>query len=585
MINYSLITFLLPIIYHFYHTELPFPAFLTWWLLVALICFGSRSHSRLIAVAAVPCFWILSYLLDSLSFSLFNLLLHFSIICVAFLPIPRYKPSNQDDINPPSSSTSSALISSSSSPSTTSSISFLVPPVVLSWPWFTRPISFWDLHVSPFNPSLATLRDLWDASDRLILNNPEMLRRFGPKESLASFRQHGLSSFATFLSSPRLSPMGRFLTSLIIPAMMNNRLALLRYYSENMAFLLDNINSNHHSNDDNNNNNNNNDHPLPSSSIKKPIIIIGLPRTGSTLMQRLLACDPDARATLAFEMEVPLPPLQAGADPLKDPRIAAAQTVDSILRRVAPGHLENYQKSHPWVLELPEEEFTYLSCHMALFHLLLVHRDQHTAAYVDWALREDDKGALLAHTRRFLEVLQAHRPPRSHWVLKSPMYSFYPGALLREFPDARVVVTHRDPTAVVPSVARLMASMSLSFYGDYGLDQRQIGRCSLDVWIETCTRVLAHRRAHPQCERQFADVMYDDFIADPVATVRRLYAHFQLPFSQEFEQAMRAHLDSDPRVSHGRHSYSLQEFGLTAQQIVDQAPEYFQTYFPNSINK
>jgi hypothetical protein len=199
--------------------------------------------------------------------------------------------------------------------------------------------------------------------------------------------------------------------------------------------------------------------------------------------------------------------------------------------------------------------------------------------YVQWSLDPVDKQAVLAYTHRYLEMLTAYCPPASHWVLKSPMYSFYPAELLAEFPDVRVVVTHRDPRVVIPSIARLMTSMSVSFYEDYSLDQREIGATSLDVWIQTCTRLLDYRQQHPEHDAQFFDVIYDDFIAHPIPTIRALYQHFDLPFTPAFEEKMQEHLAKDPRVSHGRHSYSLEEFGLTRAQIQQAAPAYFARYF------
>ncbi|MDJ0850325.1 MAG: sulfotransferase [Myxococcota bacterium] len=297
-------------------------------------------------------------------------------------------------------------------------------------------------------------------------------------------------------------------------------------------------------------------HPaLADERIERPLFVVGLPRTGTTLLQALLSQDAAHRSPLSWEVDEPCPPPQASGY-ASDPRIARTERRFEQLRRLAPG----FQAIHPIGALLPQECIVITACE---FHSLRFEMCFDVSGYQDW-LRKQDMEPSYRYHRHFLQHLQS-RCPGERWLLKSPGHLGPIEALLAEYPDAMIVQTHRDPLSVIPSVSSLEYVMR--GVASDAVDPEEIGRQQLRQWPVLLEQGMAARDRHPERSAQFLDLHFQEIVADPLGCVRRVYRHFDLPLAAEAEARMRAFLASNPRAGHGPHDYSLERFGLSADAV------------------
>lgn len=308
-------------------------------------------------------------------------------------------------------------------------------------------------------------------------------------------------------------------------------------------------------------------HPaIAAEEIRRPLFIVGLPRTGSTLLHHLLAQDPAARVARAWEVMFPSPPPER-ASYGHDPRIARAAARLRWLDRLAP----DFKTIHPLGAQLALECIAIMS---ASFVSSRFHTTYHLPTYQAWLEEGDARPGYTFH-RRFLQHLQ-WRAPAERWVLKAPAHLWAFDALFATYPDALVVQTHRDPLSVLPSVASLTAVLQAAFARD--LDMAEIGAEVTHRWAGGLERGLQFRRSGGVPAERFVDVHYHDLIGDPLATIRGIYRHFDLPFTPGAETAMRAHLARNPKDKHGAHRYALEAFGLEAGVLNDRFKSYREAF-------
>jgi hypothetical protein len=292
-------------------------------------------------------------------------------------------------------------------------------------------------------------------------------------------------------------------------------------------------------------------HPeIAAERIHRPLFITGLPRSGSTLLHSLLAQDPANRIPLNWETLYPSPPPEAPTYET-DARAAMADRQIRWFHRLQP----EFRKIHPVGARLPEEcvvilSYTFLSFQFSSTYFV--------PSYQTWLEAQDLRPAYQFH-RRFLQHLQWHNR-RERWVLKAPPHFPALDALLAVYPDARIILTHRDPLEVVASVASLHAVLRRTFSN--AADPKAIGPEVTQMLANDIARGMRLLdRCGPPPER-LLNVWYTDLVRDPVASVRSIYAHFDLPFSSEVEARMRRFLRETLREREERHVYSLAQFGL-----------------------
>jgi Sulfotransferase family len=288
--------------------------------------------------------------------------------------------------------------------------------------------------------------------------------------------------------------------------------------------------------------------------VRGPLFVTGLPRTGTTLLHGLLAQDPSHRAPLSWEMMFPSPPPER-IHHHHDPRIAAAERQLRWFHRLNPG----FRRIHELAARLPEECLIITSHAFLSFQFQTSH---HVPAYQAWLETQNLVPAYEAH-RRFLQNLQ-WRWRGERWVLKAPAHLFGIRALLDVYPDAGVILTHRDPLEVVGSLASLTTALRSTFSDD--VDPERVGPEMTRRWADGLARALRDRDDGLVPADRFFDVRYVDLVRDPIGTVRSIYDHYGIRFTPAAEERMRRFLARHPKDKHGRHSYTLAEFGLAADE-------------------
>jgi hypothetical protein len=292
-------------------------------------------------------------------------------------------------------------------------------------------------------------------------------------------------------------------------------------------------------------------HPeIGAQPVRGPLFITGLPRTGTTLLHGLLAQDPAHRAPLNWEMMFPSPPPDR-VHHHHDPRIAASERQLHWFYRLNP----DFRRIHPLGARLPEECLIITSHSFLSFQFQTSH---HVPHYQRWLEAQDLRPCYEAH-RRFLQHLQ-WRWRGERWMLKAPAHLFGIRALFQVYPDAGVILTHRDPLEVVGSLASLTTALRSTFSDD--VEPVRVGSEMTRRWAEGLDRALRVRDEGVIAAERFFDVRYVDLLRDPLGSVRRIYRHFDLALTRAAEERMRRFLAQHPKDKHGRHRYTLGEFGL-----------------------
>ncbi len=289
---------------------------------------------------------------------------------------------------------------------------------------------------------------------------------------------------------------------------------------------------------------------IAGQEVRGPVFLTGLPRTGTTLLHGLLAQDPASRVPLHWETVFPSPPPERGSY-AADPRIDAAERQLRWFHRLQPGIM----RIHPVGARLPQECLIITSHSFLSLQFQTTH---HVPSYQAWLEAQDLRPGYEWH-RRFLQHLQS-RCAGERWVLKAPAHLFGLPALFATYPDAKVIFTHRDPVEVSTSLASLTAALRSTF--SEAVDPVAIAREMTARWANAIERACHFRDRGQVAAERFFDVRYTDLLSDPMGTVRRLYAHFDLPLTGVTEERMRGFLVANPKDKHGRHQHSATRCGL-----------------------
>jgi Sulfotransferase family len=288
--------------------------------------------------------------------------------------------------------------------------------------------------------------------------------------------------------------------------------------------------------------------------IERPIFVTGLPRSGTTALHRLLTADPAHQGLELWLAEVPQP---------RPPRDtwAANPVFQGIQAGYARHHVEHpeFMGVHYIAADTVEECWQLLRQTMrsVAFECLA-----HLPTYSAWLAGQDWTGPYRRH-RRTLALIGLHDSGR-RWVLKNPSHLFALDALLAVYPDALIVQTHREPSAVIGSMCSLAAQATEGW--STAFRNEVIGADQLELWARGLGEFAAARARHDPA--LFFDVDYADFTADPVGTVESVYARFGLPYSGAAADAIRAlHGAAAAGPTRPAHRYALPDFGLTAGQV------------------
>ena len=293
-------------------------------------------------------------------------------------------------------------------------------------------------------------------------------------------------------------------------------------------------------------------------------MIVGLPRTGTSLLSILLGLDPMARTPLQWEAASPIPPPGLG-DASLDPRIAAYQKkVDALLKLNPP-----FASMHPTGATLAQECVAFF---MYDVRTLGLETQALVPSYGRWLETADMSPAYEQH-RTALQALQSAQPTQ-RWVLKTPNHLWCLPTLLTYYPDARIIWTHRDPGPVVTSLASLVNTLQRVF------TDRRDPRPTAEEWKRKAHRAIEGGMAFDDDAPRgwCVHVQYDDLVADPVGEVKRINAFFDQDVSPLHERRMTAWMRERPQTAGGRHVYAPEDFDWSYPELADEFAAYRNRY-------
>jgi len=285
-------------------------------------------------------------------------------------------------------------------------------------------------------------------------------------------------------------------------------------------------------------------HPeIANETISSPIFVLGMGRTGTTILHELLQQDPGNRAPLLWEMMSPAPPSPPGADHRE--KLALADAFMHVWDEIDP----SYKTKHEGGGALTNE-CTFMMLHEFYGDPFIGCHD--VPSYAMWMAQADPTPAYRMH-KRILQMLQWRHAPKR----KAPAHLSVLPILLSIYPDAKIAHTHRDPVKVVHSVTSLIASLRLmrseKFDAESITEGMNVGQ------VMGLEKVIHERERGVVPATQIADVFFTEFMRNPVGEVEKLYAHWGLALSDEARQAMQIYMEARPRTKHGKHEYAYAE--------------------------
>jgi hypothetical protein len=287
------------------------------------------------------------------------------------------------------------------------------------------------------------------------------------------------------------------------------------------------------------------------------LMIVGLQRTGTTKLQRLLSADPDTRSLLSWEALNPAPPLK---DP--DRRIRFAKTSEKVLKIMAPG----FFAIHPVEHTSQEEDILLLD---VSFMSTTAEATMFVPSYAAW-LEKTDQSLAYTYGAKLLKLLQWQRPAK-RWVLKSPHHLEFLNLIEKQFGDVHYLWTHRDLASCVPSFLSMVAHGQSIFSDQVDIDN------ITDHWFNKTRymldRALSFRKAIKDKNR-FIDIHYNHFIDRPLRTIQSIYQKIGANVDNKLENIMLEIEQRNHKGKYGTHHYDLNDFGLNEESIRIQYQDY-----------
>jgi len=308
------------------------------------------------------------------------------------------------------------------------------------------------------------------------------------------------------------------------------------------------------------------EHPeIAREPVIAPIVIVGQPRTGTTILYDLLAQDPDLRAPLTWEVDAPCPVPQPETYH-NDPRIAQTQASIELSEQIIPGFLA----FHPMGALVGQECVRITASEFTSMIFSVQYR---LPSYYRWLLYEADHAGAYRFHRIFLQHLQSG--VSGQWLLKSPAHLWHLDALLTEYPDALIVQTHRDPLNVISSIAALTHHLRRM-----GTDDSNIAECAAQSYEEVVVglgREMALRDSGAVPADRVIDVLFTDFMNDPLTTITDIYQKLGRELRPDTAQKMRYFLAAHPGDGGGGR-YTWSDTGLDAAEVRDRVSAYQDSY-------
>ena len=302
--------------------------------------------------------------------------------------------------------------------------------------------------------------------------------------------------------------------------------------------------------------------------VERPLIVLGMPRTGTTVISYLLDQDPARRSLIHWQCVHPIPP--ATTETLRtDPRCRALleeQRKILELVRQAKVPLPHWEDA-----DGPTED---MFIHNQDFKGLSWDSFLSTSRYAEWLFHETDMTSTYEYQKRYLQVLQSTAP--GNWSLKMPSHSVHIEALLKVFPDARLIWAHRDPYKATGSLCNLWKLPKGMVLHPDAIDPNAMGRNAMAQMQHHVERPL---RARDRIgDERFFHMYYHEMMRDPMDVMRRIYAWADEPLTADTKARMQRWLAEHPQDLFALNAYSLDQYGLTVEQLEPIFAEYLDTF-------
>jgi hypothetical protein len=298
--------------------------------------------------------------------------------------------------------------------------------------------------------------------------------------------------------------------------------------------------------------------------LRSPVLVTGLPRSGTTFLHNMLAVDPAQRALPQWLLYRPFPDRDRRSDG-PDPRIAEME--------------QDLRVRQPLFADLDAKHYTradaYEECILALgltFNSLIFGTLLPVWGYMEWYLQRENSAQKYQEYRWLLQYYQSLDRDR-RLAVKAPAHSGNLEALLQAVPGALVVQTHRDPVTCVASACSLISTFNLAVTDE--IDLNRMTGLMLDWYQLWSEHNLAFRAEHPDV---IYDVYYEELVADPIGTIRGIYSHIGLSWTDAYASELASYIERNPKGKHGMHRYAAADYGLTEVRIAERLQPYIEHF-------
>lgn len=392
----------------------------------------------------------------------------------------------------------------------------------------------------------STLNKLWKSSYKhgVIppLNKDDLIetarRKTGLNDLGKDFWDEPLERLIDSLNNEaRLHPIGRFISSKRIMNLLNVRLRAEQWFKKYPDIL--------------------------EQEVYPPTVIVGLQRTGTTKLHRLLTADPHMRVLRSWEALNPVPFKLNGQR--RDKRIRIARTSELALRLMTPG----FFAIHPIEHLAPEEDILLLD---VTFLSTTPEATSHVPSYSKW-LEETDQSYAYDYGSRLLRLLQWQQPGK-RWVLKSPHHLEFLPLIEKYYGDPHFIWTHRDPAECIPSFLSMVCHSRALFSDDV-----HAGEVS-NHWVSKTAYMLEKALAYRQegdNQKKFTDILYKELVQDSMGQMARIYDRYE-GISESLKSRFQKANWENPQGKYGTHAYDLADFGLKREDLTKRNTAYFNLF-------
>ena len=306
---------------------------------------------------------------------------------------------------------------------------------------------------------------------------------------------------------------------------------------------------------------------IEEEELAPPVVILSLPRTGTTMLQRLMSTDRRFQPIHWYEVRFPIPDLDWDFSEATDARIPAAKAEVAALIEANP----NLLSIHPLDAMAADEDLLLLE---TTFSSNVPPSQADIPSYNAY-YENDDALAATRYHRKLLQFLQWQRRQTGEkvdgrpWLLKSPAHMFTIDAMQQVYPGARFITSHRDPLACIPSISSFYYNQWVVYSDD--VDPTRCGQAASHFFAASLERAHAASVANPD---RFLGFEYEDLIRHQDDVLARIYDFLGLPFTDEARRGIEQHRAENPRDKRKPHDYTLEQFGFTRQSLREAFGKY-----------